>query len=51
MVTWEILYYKSSIDCYYQGMKWMATKHEVQLDDKHVIAFGNHMKSNLEKHL
>ncbi len=38
----------SSIDCYYQGMKWMAMKHEVQLDDKHVIALGNHMKSNLE---
>jgi len=29
----------SSIDCYYPGMKWMAMKHEVQLDDKHVIAF------------
>jgi hypothetical protein len=28
----------------------MAMKHEVQLDDKYVRAFGNHMKSNL-KHL
>ncbi len=38
----------SSIDCYYQGMKWMTMKHEVQLDDNYVRAFGNHMKSNLE---
>lgn len=28
----------------------VAMKHAVQLDDKYVSAFGNHMKSNL-KHL
>jgi hypothetical protein len=38
----------SSIDCYYQGMKWMAMKHEVQPDDKYIRAFGNHMKFSLE---
>lgn len=50
MVTWETLYYKFNRLLLSRHEMGVAMKHAVQLDDKYVSAFGNHMKSNL-KHL